>query len=522
MENIGSLIKKYRHQNGMSQEELGKALFTSKQTVSKWENALALPDIDTIRKISEILRIPVSEILQKDTDGFLARGSADTSVEFKNNNGETAIEAWRDYKFGMFIHYGVYSMIGRMGEWVMFYEPIDIDEYADIAKGFTAENFSGEYYASLAKKTGMKYMVLTTRHHDGFCLFDSKHSHRDFTVMSTACGRDLVREYCDACREAGLGVGLYYSPMDWRFEGYFFPKMYKKSAYAMRDQAHAQIKELVENYGKIDIMWYDGGEDYWFAHTINLNTWNPCRDDDSPKNYRKNNPIPEFWGEMELDKLVRGNQPHIVINNRLGGRRCGDYATPERVVGGFDPVHPWETCTSLLETWGWTPNKPIMSFESIIHMLVEVVTGGGNLLLNVSPMGDGSLEKAHEERLLEVGRWMEQYGEFIYGTRGGPIKNNKEFGGFTCKGNSLYFFLKSTATGKVKIPILGGSVMSVACHTGEIVRSNVTNGVMTLSFEGERTTPVSIAEVEFDRPVSEIFDGYDYNSFDAFENIRTQ
>jgi alpha-L-fucosidase len=175
------------------------------------------------------------------------------------------------------------------------------------------------------------------------------------------------------------------------------------------------VKELVENYGKIDVLWYDGGEDTHLAHRLNLNKYEVSRE--RTDNYRDVPPIPEFWGEYELDELVRSRQPHIVINNRLGMRRCGDYTTPERKVGEFNPKQPWETCDTLSETWGWTPGCKVLSLERIIHMLIEVVTGGGNLLLNVAPMGDGSLEKAHEARLLEVGAWLEAYGEAIYGTR---------------------------------------------------------------------------------------------------------
>jgi alpha-L-fucosidase len=340
--------------------------------------------------------------------------------------------------------------------------------------------------------------------------------------MNTECKRDIIKEYVEACRKEGLAVGIYYSPMDWRFEGFFFPKMYRKSALAMRAQAHAQIEELVDNYGKIDIMWYDGGDDYWLAHSINLNTLNPKRDDESPMNYRKNPPIPEFWGEYELDKMVRTKQPHIVINNRLGMHRVGDYTTPERVIGAFDPIHPWETCDTLADTWGWTPNCPIMSLKDILHLLIDVVTGGGNLLLNVSPKGDGSLEPEHEARLLEVGEWMEKYGKFIYGTYGGPMKNDKSFGGFTYKGNSLYLFLKSGAEGVVKIPLLTGNVKNTVCHTEATVKTEITDGDLKLLIGGKRADVADIVELEFDRPIDEIFADFNYKSFNAFESLQNQ
>ena len=155
-------------------------------------------------------------------------------------------------------------------------------------------------------------------------------------------------------------------------------------------------------------------------------------------------------------------------------------------------------------------------------MLVEVVTGGGNLLLNVSPRGDGSLDPEHEARLLEVGQWMHRYGEFIYGTRGGPIKNKKEFGGFTHKGNALYFFMKSNAEGSVRIPLLQGRIIDIVCHTGEQLRTVEIDGIVHLSVEGIRDDLVTIVEIQFDQPVSHCFEHFDYESFDAFDNMKTR
>lgn len=247
------------------------------------------------------------------------------------NKYSPELEKWRDFKFGMFIHYGLYSLIGE-GEWVMFKKPIDKDEYREWKNSFTAEGFDAKALCSLAKRAGMKYMVFTARHHDGFCLFDSKSSIDDFTVMSTPASRDLVLEYTKECRAAGLGVGIYYSPMDWRCEGFFLPLMYKKSAEQMRAQCHAQVKELVSNYGKIDLLWYDGADDYWLAHGIDLRIWDKARAD----NWQTEPMVKEFWGEYELNGMVREKQPGIVINNRLGMHRCGDYGTPEMVVGAFN------------------------------------------------------------------------------------------------------------------------------------------------------------------------------------------
>ena len=516
MRSIGEIIRAYRYEKGMTQEQLGRELYVSKQAVSKWEKDTAMPDLEMLRRISDVLEIPSEVILGRAVKD--PRASLENYQVLQENHRrlteQTEIEAWRDYKFGMFIHYGLYSVIARINEWVMFHEPIDKDDYRETMKDFTAEKFDASYYADLAKRAGMKYMVFTTRHHDGFALYDSPASAEAFDVMHTPAKRDLVKEYVEACREAGLGVGLYYSPMDWRFEGYFFPQMYRKSAYAMREQCYGQVKELMENYGKIDVLWYDGGEDTHLAHGVNLNKYEVSRD--RTDNYCDVPPIPEFWGEYELDELVRSRQPHIVINNRLGMRRCGDYTTPERKVGEFNPRQPWETCDTLSETWGWTPNCKVLSLERIVHMLVEVVTGGGNLLLNVAPMGDGSLEKAHEERLLEVGAWLEQYGDAIYGTRGGPCKNDVNAGGFTCKENKVYAFIKEKANGIFRLPLCGASLETVVARSGEGIDYTVENDVLTVTLTGKRAPMVSVVAITLDRPTTEIYADFDPEGFCAF------
>jgi alpha-L-fucosidase len=395
----------------------------------------------------------------------------------------------------------------------MYHEPIDRDDYAQIAKEqFVADKFDAEYYADLAKRAGMKYMVFTTRHHDGFALFDSKCSHRNFTVMNTPCKRDLVKEYADACRDLGLAVGFYYSPLDWRFEGYFFPRMYRKSADAMRDQCFAQVRELMENYGKVDILWFDGGEDDWLARGYNLNKWNISYDDEE-SSYKKVM-IPEFWGEYDMYGMVRELQPNIVVNNRYGMRRLGDYTTPEGIVGDFDAEHPWETCYTIFNdaTWGWIPGKEIMSLKEIIYTLIEVVTGGGNLLFNIPPRGDGSLDPTHEARLLEVGEWMDKYGDTIYSTRCGPFKNDKKIGGFNHKDNRIYAFVKEDASPLLRIPLCAAEVREVISRSGDEIKYSVKDGVLTIDLIGNRAPIMSVLEIVLDRNVDEVYEKFDINT----------
>ena len=169
---------------------------------------------------------------------------------------ENQMKWFRDAKFGMFIHWGLYSMLGK-GEWVLFKERLNVKDYERLADDFSAVKFDARKWARTAKAAGMKYMVLTTRHHDGFCLFESRCS--SFQAMNSAAHKDFVREYVDACREEGLKVGFYYSPLDWRFPGYFMPDLYWENALELKKQCHEQLRELMTNYGKIDLLWMARG-----------------------------------------------------------------------------------------------------------------------------------------------------------------------------------------------------------------------------------------------------------------------
>ena len=199
------------------------------------------------------------------------------------------VQHWQDLKFGMFIHWGLYSILGR-GEWAMFNEKIDAETYAKLANQFNPNGFDADKWATIAKNAGMRYMVLTARHHEGFALWNSPSSYGNFTTFATASKRDFVAEYTKACRKAGLQVGLYYSPMDWRFPGYFQPKELPENAALMKKQAYGQVEELMRNYGKVDILWYDGG---WLAH----------KGSDADAAW--------FWEPQKLNALVRKLQPTV-------------------------------------------------------------------------------------------------------------------------------------------------------------------------------------------------------------------
>ncbi len=361
---------------------------------------------------------------------------------------------FRDAKFGMFIHWGLYALLGR-GEWVMFNERLSTSEYAQLAQRFDVPRYDPRAWARTAKAAGMKYMVLTTRHHDGFSLFDSRAS--SFNAVNSAARRDLVAEYVEACRGEGLKVGFYYSPMDWRYPGYFFPEMYLDSALAMRDQCHAQLEELMTGYGKIDMLWFDGE---WLAHGgIQFGNghkgWYQDENFHQSERYFKVN---YFWQSEKMINRIRAWQPGIMLNNRFGWE--GDFHVRERNVGGIRTDKPWDNNDCLTRSWGYIPGAPMMSLREVVQHLITVVVRDGTYLLNVGPTGQGDMEPRQVERLAQVGAWLERYGEAVYGTRGGPILPG-DWGGACYRGDTVYLHILDWREDTLELEGLTGEIAAV-------------------------------------------------------------
>lgn len=358
------------------------------------------------------------------------------------------LQWWRDAKVGMFVHWGLYSILGR-GEWARFNEQIPKEEYEGLAQEFNPENFSITEWTDLAKDFGAKYMVMVTRHHDGFALWDSPASYEGFTSYNTGSKRDFVKEYTDAAREAGLRVGLYYSPMDWRFPGYFDPEGLPDNAKLMKDQCYGQVEELCSKYGPIDIMWYDGG---WLAHkgSDTSSAW--------------------FWDPVSLNKVVRKYNPKTLLNPRSGYE--GDFYCDEgshEISGKIMPV-PWEKnmCVCSGCSWGWMEDDPVSDFKWLIKMLVDVICRDGNLLLNVGPDRNGKLSDEVKIRMREIGAWLKENGEAVYGTRGGPVEPVDNVYGTTSRGNKIYLHvLDIKAFAKEQIPLQEYHVEHAALLHGE-------------------------------------------------------
>ncbi len=391
------------------------------------------------------------------------------------------LQWWRDAKVGMFIHWGLYSILGR-GEWVRFKESIPKDEYEALAGEFDPQDFQMEELVSLAQDFGAKYMVMVAKHHDGFALWNSPAAYEGFTSWNTASHRDFVREYTDACRKAGMRVGLYYSPMDWRFPGYFDPTGLADNAQLMKDQCYGQVRELTHNYGPIDILWYDGG---WLAHkgSDTSSAW--------------------FWEPVKLNKLARGGSPKALINPRSGWE--GDFYCDEgshEITGGILPV-PWEKnmCVCSGCSWGWMADDPVSEFDWLIRMLVNVICRDGNWLLNVGPDRNGKLSPEVTGRMREIGAWLSQYGESVYGTRGGPVAPVDTVYGTTCRGNTLYLHILNRNAFDA-LPLADYKVTACRVLGGEACRfAQDDNRVRITLPENLPAAPDTIIALTLDRPV---------------------
>lgn len=329
--------------------------------------------------------------------------------------------AWfHEARFGMFIHWGVYALPAR-GEWVMHVERIPKEEYAPLAQQFSPHKYRPEEWVAVAQAAGMRYMVLTSRHHDGFSLFDSQVS--DFTAPKTAAGRDLIAEYVEACRAADMKIGFYYSLLDWRYQAYHDGPEKDPGGWAeLVEYVHAQVRELCDNYGKIDVLWYDGA---W--------PWEA-----------------EHWRSAELNAMVRQLQPHILINNR--SKLPEDFDTPEQRIDFSDPGRAWESCMTLNDHWGYAAgDHNWKSVRQIIFNLVRCASGAGNYLLNVGPRADGTIPEESVQRLQQVGAWMKVNSESIYGSERCPFGGGT-VGMTTAKGNTVYLHVLYWPGEEVCIP----------------------------------------------------------------------
>lgn len=333
---------------------------------------------------------------------------------------DARMDWWRDARFGMFIHWGLYAIpAGKWGdetnhaEWIRATAKIPLEEYDRLAARFNPVKFDADAWAALAKEAGCRYIVITSKHHDGFCLFDSAHT--DFDVMSTPFKRDIMREIAEASRRHGIVPCWYHSIMDWHHPDYLPRRDWEKDRPTegadferFNRYLKDQVAELLTKYGPIGVMWFDGEWESTWTHERGADLYNHCR----------------------------ALQPSVIVNNRVGKSRdgmaglhkagekpLGDFGTPEQEIPATGiPGLDWETCMTMNEHWGYNAaDKNYKSTKELIHSLCDIASKGGNFLLNVGPTAEGEIPPESVERLREIGRWMRVNGEAIYGTRASPI-----------------------------------------------------------------------------------------------------
>jgi alpha-L-fucosidase len=385
---------------------------------------------------------------------------------------------WLDAKFGLFIHWGPVSLTGteigwsragnRRGFWGSKGTEVPTERYDNLYKEFNPVNYDPATWVAIAKAAGMKYIVLVSRHHDGFSLWDTQASDHKITSPLSPYGKDIVGPLAEATRAAGLRFGVYYSQPDWRHPDAFTERHPTYLAYLEQ-----QLRELMTNYGQIDIVWFDGlGKK------------------------------PEEYGSVALNKIIRELQPRALINNRNGSHE--DFDTPEQRVGTMEVKRPWETCMTIGRRWSWKPDDQLKSFDECVRILVSTVTGGGNLLLNVGPMPDGRIEPRQVARLNEIGAWTTQNGAALYNTRGGPWANGS-WGGSTYRDRTIYVhLLQPPLNNRIRLAPLPHPITSARLFQGTRSvaftqsASGVTLDLAADSYHG----PVTILELTTAEPVA--------------------
>jgi alpha-L-fucosidase len=352
------------------------------------------------------------------------------------------IEWWRDARFGLFLHWGPVSLEGTEIGWSRGGErrgygshgtEVPVEVYDSLYKKFNPTNYHAEQWVALAKAAGMKYVVFTTRHHDGFSMFDTKAGDYKITSPESPFRRDVVKELAEACHKAEMPFGMYYSQPNWQHPDAFTPDRHGRYL----DFLKIQARELLTHYGKVDIFWFDG-------------LGKSAADYDA----------------VALNKMIRELQPGILINNRNGLPE--DFDTPEQEVGKFQYDRPWESCITICEQWAWKPNDSMKSLQKCLETLIRCAGGDGNLLFNVGPMPDGRIEPRQEARLREMGAWLAQYGQSIYGTRGGPWKPNA-FVASTRRGNTIFVHILKWNGETITLPNIPAKIVKASLLTGGTV-----------------------------------------------------
>lgn len=358
-----------------------------------------------------------------------------------------SLEKFRDMRFGMFIHWGPVSLRGEEISWSRG-KQIPKEEYDSLYKEFNPALFNAADWVNAAKTAGMKYIVITSRHHDGFSLWDSRYT--DYDMAATPYGKGVLKELAEECQKQGIEFGTYYSICDWYHPDY--PVAYPDPDYSFNKEKildpatqmqmdhyitfmKNQLRELIEEYNTF-LIWFDGEWEWAWTHEMG----------------------------MDMYAYLRGLKDDILVNNRVDKGRAGmadksrnpifagDFATPEQNIGAFDNEYAWETCMTIGNQWSWKPCDQLKSKKECIHTLVHTIGGDGNLLFNVGPMPDGRMEQRQVDRLKEMGEWISINQEAVYGTRGGPyLPTNRMVS--TNKEKKIYLYLLEKQGKKLTLPM---------------------------------------------------------------------
>jgi len=387
------------------------------------------------------------------------------------------VRAWQDMRFGMFLCWGPVSLTGEEIGWsrgaprghgslrVEGQGTTPGEVYDSLYKRWKPVRFDARQWVQLARDAGQQYLIFLVKHHDGFCLYDTKLTDYKITGPESAWKHDVMADVARACHEADLKLILYYSQPDWHHPDYGTQNHQRYIAYL-----HGQVRELLSEYGRIDGFWFDlGGK-------------------------------PEDWDSVKLFKMMRTLQPWLIINNRCG--LPGDFDTPEQRLGSFRLDRPWETCMTLGTQWSWKPNDDVKSLKQCIDVLVTCAGRNGNLALDTGPMPDGQIEPRQAQRFREIGAWLKQYGRSIYATRGGP------FWGLHCattrKDNTVYVHILQWHGDKVLLPAIPRKIVSHSLLTGGAasVRQSPEQVEITVPREHRRELDTIVA-LELDGPAGE-------------------
>ena len=391
---------------------------------------------------------------------------------------EEDMKWWKEAKFGVFVHWAPavvneaplsWGRAGRKPHHKKDNQKKGVPEqaYNDTYKTFNPTKFNAEEWIKLFKEAGAKYFVFTTKHHYGFCMWDTKTT--DFNVMNTPYGKDIVKELADACHKYGMRIMWYYSQPDWTHPLYRKPLPSKEYNEKI---LYPQIRELMTNYGKIDGIWFDGLGKH-----------------------------PDVWDSPKMLKIIREINPKAIVNHRHGPKtwHMGDFDGPERGIGRFQINRPWETCEVIGGGWGYMGEKQAMRYPDVIQLLTRVVGNGGNLLLNTGPRPDGSIIESHVKRYKQIGAYLKKFGDAIYATKGGPYITGA-WGTSTCKGNKIWLHvLGEIKNDRFTLPKLPAKILSYRLLTPGKVEVNNNNEGLRVVLKDYKKPVVTIIELTIDK-----------------------